>query len=162
MGRGGILLALAGCLVAAGTAAAECVDESEQMAAMERESVRLRHPRLGEVAVEVRVADDRGERAAGFQHICPDAVDRNAILFVFPVPVNARFHMRNVHASLDIAFIDQTGRVREVLRMEAEPPGADGPGRLYGPGFPFTFALETAAGYLTERGIGDGEWRLVR
>ncbi|MEM3649078.1 MAG: DUF192 domain-containing protein, partial [Thermoproteota archaeon] len=70
---------------------------------------------------EVKVADEPDERAAGFQNISRSIVQKTLILFVFPDEVNGLFHMRNVEASLDIAFIRADGTIVEILRMD---PGA--------------------------------------
>ena len=102
---------------------------------------------LGErLELAVRVADEPSEQAAGFQYIGRRVIAQSLILFVFPVPFRGLFHMRNVVAPLDIAFIDGDGRVLEVLRME---PGS----KLYGPDEPFQYALEAPAGFMARRHI---------
>ena len=111
----------------------------------------------GRTALEVLVADDPAERAAGFQHICPHRVADTAILFRFPNDSRTPFHMRNVQARLDIAFLDGAGMVVDLLRME---PYAESPvfreQPLYRSKAPFRFALETAAGRMRELGITVG------
>ena len=112
------------------------------------------------VAVHVRVADDAGTRATGFQHICPSAIDANQILFVFPQARMVRFHMHNVHAALDIAFFHSNGAVISVTRMEPYGPEAEGPRPLYGPAVPVRYALEAAPGFFAARNISARGGRL--
>lgn len=105
-----------------------------------------------EVHERVRVADEQDERLAGFQHIGRKAIAQNLILFVFPQEVRGKFHMRNVVAPLDIAFIKEDGEIIAIMRMEPGP-------ELYGPEGPegtFKYALEAPAGWFAARGITPG------
>jgi len=97
--------------------------------------------------LKVKVADEPDERAAGFQYISKSVIERSLILFVFPQETHALFHMRNVEASLDIAFFRADGTVVDILRMEPD-------NRLYGPAEAFKYALEARAGFFGEKGIG--------
>lgn len=106
-----------------------------------------------EVHLDVRVADDRDERLAGFQHIGEKVLAENLILFVFPWEIQGKFHMRNVVASLDIAFIKTDGEFISIVRMEPGP-------KLYGPERASKYALEAPAGFFAQRGISPGS-RLV-
>jgi len=110
---------------------------------------------LGErVELEARIADEPAEQLAGFQHIGKRVIARSAILFVFPRPIQGKFHMRNVAAPLDIAFFAADGRVLATMRME---PGLE----LYGPDEPFQYALETAGGRLERLHISPQGSRLL-
>lgn len=152
-----LVAALAGsaCATETGAGTAGCVDTSPVLDHMEEATVTI----VGEKPAEipVRVADDSFERAAGFQYICPKAVAETAILFRFDAPTQSPFHMNNVHAPLDIAFIGPDGVVVDVQRME---PYVDSVlfvrQRLYQSTLPFLFALETAAGRMETLGIGIG------
>jgi uncharacterized membrane protein (UPF0127 family) len=97
--------------------------------------------------LKVKVADEPDERAAGFQYISRSVIERSLILFVFPQETHVLFHMRNVEASLDIAFFRADGTVVDILRMEPD-------NRLYGPAEAFKYALEARAGFFNEKGIG--------
>lgn len=112
------------------------------------------------IRLNVRIADDANKRAAGYQHICPDTIQGSAILFIFDRETRSSFHMRNVHAPLDIAFLDASGRLLEVLHMVPDPGGS---GRsLYTPAHRFQYALEVPAGFFADAGLSGREWRLVR
>jgi uncharacterized membrane protein (UPF0127 family) len=106
-----------------------------------------------EVKLTVRLADEEEEQLAGFQHIGRRVIARSLILFVFPWEIAGKFHMRNVVAPLDIAFIRGDGEIFAILRMEPGP-------ELYGPNEPFKYALEAPEGLFAERGITPGS-RLV-
>lgn len=102
--------------------------------------------------LRVRVADEPSERAAGYQHICPEIIKLSAILFVYERSTNRSFHMFNVHAELDIGFFDENGRLIQVIRME--PQTADGtPASVYKSEEDFQYALETRAGFFADHKI---------
>lgn len=100
------------------------------------------------VQVSVRVAASEEARRAGFQCATPEEIERTAILFDFGAEVLRGFHMWNVPAPLDIAFIKASGRIVSILRME---PGAR---ETHGPMARFRYALEMRAGFFRDRGIG--------
>lgn len=107
-----------------------------------------------QVELRVRVADELDEQLAGFQHIGRGTIAHSLILFVFTGPIQGRFHMRNVVAPLDIAFIGGDGRVLATMRMEPGP-------RLYGPDEPFQYVLEAPAGLFEAREISPQGSRLL-
>ena len=107
------------------------------------------------MAVRVKAADNSERQAGGFQCATPEEIQRNLILFDFGDEIVTQFHMRNVAAPLDIAFIKADGRIFSILRMDPSPT------KLYGPMGPFRFALEARAGFYESQGIRQGESRLV-
>lgn len=100
------------------------------------------------VELPVRLAVTPAQRAAGMQHLCPDAVAANPMLFVFSQPQFVGFHMNNVHADLDIAFIGPDWHVIEVARM-VQGGGASSGARIRA-------ALEVKAGDAERLGIAPG------
>jgi|GEM_PF-262452 len=106
-----------------------------------------------EIYLQVRVADERDEQLAGFQHIGRRVIAKSLILFIFPQEIQGKFHMRNVVAPLDIAFIKEDGEITSIMEMEPGP-------KLYGPDGSFKYALEAPAGLFAKRGISAGS-RLV-
>ncbi len=135
-----------------------CREMTEGMRAMHTEEVSLLND-LGQVVVfQSYVADDNTERAAGFQYICAKIIDASTILFVWPQPVSARFHMRNVEAPLDIGFFDDQGRLFSILSMQ---PQGDGDSGLYGPPQPFQYALEVGQGFFAGQNLSAGKSRLA-
>ena len=109
-----------------------------------------------EVRIPTRVADERSELAAGYQHICPQTIEGSTILFLFGRPVRSAFHMYNVHAALDIAFIGDDGSINEILRMEPYQL-ASRKQPVYRPRQAFVAALEARAGFFAEMGIRVGD-----
>src|SRR5262249_9575762 len=107
------------------------------------------------VALRVRTADTPDRQAGGFQCATPEEIHRSLLLFDFGNEIITQFHMKNVPAPLDIAFIKADGRIFSILRMEPSPT------QLYGPMGPFRYALEARAGFYQSQGIRQGEARLV-
>jgi uncharacterized membrane protein (UPF0127 family) len=107
------------------------------------------------LALRVKVADTGERQAAGFQCATPTEIKRHLILFDFGREITTQFHMQNVPAPLDIAFIKDDGRVFAVLKMDPSPT------ELYGPLGPFRYALEAHASFFATQGIRQGEARLV-
>jgi uncharacterized membrane protein (UPF0127 family) len=107
------------------------------------------------LAVRVKMADTPERQAGGFQCATPDEIQRHLILFDFREEIATQFHMHNVPAPLDIAFIKADGRIFSILRMEPHPT------RLYGPMGPFRYALEARGGFYESQGVRQGEARLV-
>jgi len=154
--RLGSLVALALLLPAAGALAqdAECPRWREAFAGMPIKMVTVQ---MGAktVALRVKAADTPDRQAGGFQCATPEEIHRNLILFDFGDEIITQFHMKNVPAPLDIAFIKADGRIFSILRMEPSPT------QLYGPMGPFRYALEARAGFYQTQGIRQGKARLV-
>lgn len=108
--------------------------------------------RLG---LRVRLATTPERQAAGFQCATPEEIQRTLILFDFGAEILTQFHMQNVPAPLDIAFVKGDGRIFAVLRMKPSPTA------LYGPLGPFRYALEAPAGFFERHGIRPGGSRLT-
>ena len=107
------------------------------------------------LALRVKAADNSERQAGGFQCATPEEIQRNLILFDFGDEIVTQFHMRNVRAPLDIAFIKADGRIFSILKM------APSETQLYGPMGTFRYALEARAGFYDSQGIRQGEARLV-
>ncbi len=106
-------------------------------------------------ALRVKVADTSERQAGGFQCATREEIQHDLILFDFGQEITSQFHMQNVPAALDIAFIKSDGRIFSILRMDPSPTA------LYGPMGSFRFALEARAGFFESQGIRQGEARLV-
>ena len=107
------------------------------------------------LALRVKLADSGERQAGGYQCATPDEIKRHLILFDFGREIFTQFHMQNVPAPLDIAFIKADGRIFSIVRMA---PSAT---QLYGPMGPFRYALEARAGFYESQGIKQGDARLV-
>lgn len=150
---------IAGLLLASLDAAADCQRTTPALDAMVEAELVLAGPGERLVRLAVRVADDYGERAAGFQYVCPETIEGTAIYFEFKRPRRPSFHMRNVKAPLDIAFIDTDGVIVDIQRMEPYILGAK-QHRTYGPPGEVAAALEARAGYFAEQRITGRAWRI--
>ena len=106
------------------------------------------------IALRVKAADTGERQAGGFQCATPEEIKRHLILFDFGRELVTHFHMQNVPAALDIAFVKEDGRIFAILKMDPSPT------ELYGPLGPFRYAVEAHAG-LREPGIRQGEARLL-
>lgn len=135
-----------------------CREVTAGMRAMHTEEVALLNDQGERVVFQSYVADDDTERAAGYQYICANVIDASTILFVYPQPVSARFHMENVEAPLDIGFFDDQGKLFSVLLMQPRDDGGSG---LYGPPQPFQYALEAGQGFFSEQNLSAGKSHLI-
>lgn len=145
-------------LLISNLARAECVDSTNMLAQMEERFIELTNEANESVLLRVKIADDAGEQAAGFQHICPQRFADTAILFVFEQAKKPTFHMNNVYANLDIAFIDETGLIGDVQLMREE--FSTGEYALYPSDVITKYALEVREGYYEENNIKAGTSRL--
>ena len=106
--------------------------------------------RVGDVPLEVEVADTEAERQKGMmfrRRLGPD----EAMLFIFPSEANLRFWMKNTPVDLDLAYVAADGRILAIARLHAhstDPVYSREPAR---------FALETPAGWFAAHGIAEGD-----
>jgi uncharacterized membrane protein (UPF0127 family) len=151
-----VALALLAALSTAGAQAQDpdCPRWRAAFAAMPLEMVTIR---IGAktLAVRVKAADTPERQMGGFQCATPEEIQRHLVLFDFGDEIITQFHMRNVPAPLDIAFVKADGRIFSILRMDPSPT------QLYGPLGPFRYALEARAGFYASQGIRQGEAQLV-
>lgn len=101
--------------------------------------------------IRVKVARTDEARWAGFQCATPDEIRTTVIVFDFQREMFGAFHMRNVPAPLDIAFVKESGRILSVLRMEPSPTAT------YWPMGTYRHAIEARAGFFKERGVSPGD-----
>ncbi len=104
----------------------------------------------GPVAFAVEIADDPAEQARGLMFrpaLAPDA----GMLFLYDAPQPAAFWMKNTMIPLDMIFLDEAGRVINVI-ASAEPYSL-APRRSEGPALA---VLEINGGLAEMHGIGPG------
>lgn len=109
-------------------------------------------------AVSVEVAETREQQRIGLMERRSLPVDEG-MLFVYPEPRpgSASFYMFRTHIPLDIAFLDEAGRIVAIRQMEpCTSPVAEWCER-YEPGVPYVGALEVSRDYLADRGVGIGD-----
>jgi uncharacterized membrane protein (UPF0127 family) len=130
--------------------ASESRNDFESMQSMNIEIIRSDGRSL---QIDVKVADSPKTQALGFQFADTESIYDNVILFVFEKESIGLFHMENVVAPLDIAFIDPSGAFVEILTME---PGT----KQYGVNQPILFAIEARRGYFSGLNIQAGRAKL--
>ncbi len=134
--------------------AEDCRVSTSEWLSMQKREITITKSDGSTVRTPAKIADDAHERSAGFQHICPSTVNKMPILFLFPRPTTAWFHMTNVHAPLDIAFVAENGRIVEIQQMAVYPSGgAGGKKKLYRSSVPVVAALEAHAGFFSSLGV---------
>jgi uncharacterized membrane protein (UPF0127 family) len=114
------------------------------------------------IPLRVEVAATGEQRAMGLmerQQLPTDA----GMLFTYPAtqPAEAGFWMFRTRIPLDIAFVDESGRIVAIRAMEpcASPDPRWCP--TYEPGAPYRTALEVSRGWFQERGVDVGDQVLV-
>ena len=115
------------------------------------------HSSRGVVRLRVQLAQSPEQRTMGLMErtSLPDSA---GMLFLYDrdEPADAGFWMYRTRIPLDIAFLDSTGAVIAVRRMEPCPATLAIGCPSYMPGVPYRAALEVNAGALARYGIGVG------
>lgn len=150
LGLSGSVDAIAGCL---STTPAWEQMEYGQIVAIDEDGERRE--------IVVKLADEAQERSAGFQHVCPEVIDKAPMLFVFKHLYDGAFHMSNVYAPLDIGFFDQEGILMEFHQMQPYVLGSTQVGQLYRAHRPYMLALEARSGFFAENRFVEGRTRLI-
>ncbi|HEX6581917.1 MAG TPA: DUF192 domain-containing protein [Actinomycetota bacterium] len=101
----------------------------------------------------VDIADDPLERREGLMGIEELPTDQG-MAFVWPGPVDSTFWMKDTLVPLSVAFVDESGRVIDVVDMQ---PCASDPCPSYGIDEPFVLAIEANLGWFDEHGVGTGD-----
>ena len=137
---------------------ADCSSDSSFWAAMDQVWVEFSTENKKSLVIAAWMANSPEQRARGFQGVCPGLVVERSLLFSFPVPVYANFHMIGVTVPLDIAFIGVSKQVVSIQRMTQQE--SNQPIIYYRPKTEIQFALETMAGRLDELWLHPGLWRM--
>jgi uncharacterized membrane protein (UPF0127 family) len=106
--------------------------------------------------IELAATEDQRTLGLMERRTLPDSA---GMLFLYPATQKASgaYWMYRTRIPLDIAFIDSTGTIRTIRRMEPCPEvlPAGCPG--YAAGAPFRAALEANAGYFSQHGVQPGD-----
>ena len=106
----------------------------------------LEADRAGRSTVGVLVADTFLRRTRGLMHrtsLPPDT----GMLFAFPELTTSPFWNKDAPLDLDIAFLDETGVIREIVRLQAFDT------TLVAPTTPYLYALEMPAGWFASHAV---------
>ena len=99
----------------------------------------------------VLIADTGARRQRGLMH-WTGLPERHGMLFIFEnPPVHASFWNNNVPIDLSVAYLDEDGRVMEIVFLDARDQ------TLKGPEEPYWYAFEVPRGRFAEEGIGIGD-----
>lgn len=104
---------------------------------------------FGADTVVAEVAATADERAQGLMYR-DEVPDGTGMLFVFQDSQPRSFWMANTYVALDIAYMDPSYRIVDVIAMEPEVTDS------YPSDAPAMFALEVRQGWFGEQGIGVG------
>ena len=120
------------------------------------------HPQDGESwSIDAKLADTNSTRAAGFQNVCESVMKETPILFVFNRAFVPEFHMNNVIAPIDIAFIKANGQIDSIQAMLPYVLGSRNR-PLYSAKGPVLAALETSKDFYRDNNIDQAtkiSWR---
>jgi Uncharacterized conserved protein len=144
------LLALAGCAKGEGQAAVARAEPKVAVGA-EAKGVDAYFPlTVGGKALRVQIAVTQDEQARGLmgrRDLGPD----DGMVFVYPLPRQMSFWMRNTPTPLDIGFFKEDGTLGEVYAMYAFD---ETPVRSASPDY--TVALEVNQGWFAKNGLKPG------
>ena len=108
-------------------------------------------------AFEVELALDPASRLQGLSDR-PVVPEDGGMLFVFPDVARRTFVMRRCLVPIDIAYLDDAGRVVRTHAMAVEAPGTpEHRLRHYPSRYPARYALELAGGTLAELDLQPGD-----
>lgn len=101
------------------------------------------------------IAADNASRQRGLMYRS-SLPDDEGMLFIFPQASSQGFWMKNCLMDMDIAYIDDAGKIVDIITMKAPKPG-DVLFPRYRSSQPVRYALETNPGWFAKRGIEVGE-----
>lgn len=151
-----LCVASAGCAAAGGNGGEPAEDDRAQTQSREGSAGAVRRPPLdgawvifGTDTVVAEVARTADERAQGLMNR-DEVPDGTGMLFVFEDSAVRSFWMANTYVALDVAYMDATFRIVDIVSME---PLVTDP---YSSSAPAMFALEVRQGWFAEHGIEVG------
>jgi uncharacterized membrane protein (UPF0127 family) len=103
-----------------------------------------------EISLQVEIADTDVKRSQGLMY--RRKLDANSgMLFVFPQDQYMNFWMKNTHIPLSIAFIDNQGKISEILHMKPLDDSI-----IYSSKSKARYALEVNLGWFNKNSINVG------
>jgi len=95
----------------------ECQEDNEALRSMPLIDVTFTRKDGSIFEIESRLANNDRTRSAGFQYVCKQTIAAKPILFVFDQVRTPSFHMNNVVAGIDIAFIRPDSSIDSIQKM---------------------------------------------
>ncbi len=102
------------------------------------------------IKLDIEIVQDPDARAQGLMHR-KELPENQGMLFVFETTRILSFWMRNTFIPLDIAFIDNSGKIVDIQMMEPLDES-----KQYTSSAPALYALEVNAGWFKKNGIKIG------
>ncbi len=96
----------------------DCQTDNENLRSMPLSQVTFTRHDGSIFSVQARTANNNKNRAAGFQYVCAETIATTPILFIFERPAQPSFHMNNVVAGIDIAFIRPDSTIDSIQTMK--------------------------------------------
>jgi len=130
----------------------ECELDNSSLQAMPNIEVTITRLDGTKLSMPAKLANTDVTRAAGFQNVCESTIEAMPILFSFEIELVPNFHMNNVVAPIDIAFIDKDGRFDSIQFMkpysilQINKP-------LYTSKEPINYALEVHQGFFEKHNV---------
>lgn len=110
------------------------------------------------VEIQAEIAERPEQRTQGLMERT-SLPDNAGMIFLFDEPqeIGSGFYMFRTRIPLDIAFIDESGRIVSIMGME--PCNSPNPAtcRRYSPGVPYSAALEVNRNFFSHHGIDIGD-----
>ncbi len=114
--------------------------------------------------LETSLNDEQRQLGLGGREEVPES---GGMVFAFPASRKAvqTFYMANCLVDIDIAYVDDSGRVVRMYTMPKEPPRGENESEfeyinrlpLYSSGVPVRYAVEVKAGTLRRLGVNEGD-----
>ena len=105
------------CHISVANAGIECQEDNAALRSMPLIDVTFTRKDGSTFEVESRLANNNQTRSAGFQYVCKQTIAAKPILFVFDHVSTPTFHMHNVVAAIDIAFIRPDSSIDSIQKM---------------------------------------------
>ncbi|MGH2632619.1 MAG: DUF192 domain-containing protein, partial [Tepidiformaceae bacterium] len=101
------------------------------------------------VKLNVQIAANESDREVGLMYR-QSLSDDDGMLFLFPAPTTLGFWMKDTYIPLDIAFLDDLGRVMQIVHGKPLDTTTLAPSAAY------SSVLEVAGGWFERKGLGVG------
>lgn len=126
------------------------LDDSTSSEESHKNSANLHAIKIDGILLRVEIVQDAESRAEGLMHR-ERLPENQGMLFVFDSTHMLSFWMRNTFIPLDIAFINESGRIVDIQRMAPLDES-----KQYISAEPALYALEVNAGWFEKHGIDVG------
>lgn len=110
---------------------------------------------IGATTIQVEVADTAASREQGLSGR-ESLGEGSGMLFVFDMPGNYGFWMKDMKFSLDILFADEQGKIVSIYGDLAPDSYKKNPPKVFYPASPAKYVLEVPTGFAKTHAIAEG------